>query len=453
MSNLKLSSSFVNNILPGVGQATLQNDLILISVEPNTSASLLRGVNKVFLLKPQDTTQTTQGRANLGDVYTLENNDNKLIIKVENEDVRHETDIFINPDPITDSSSTKRKTTLSVGVLLLIMLLVSVIFGVKQKNINEFNKKSEEKLNSAISSYEMKTRESFVNAKEIATKLKSDGYKNQKLDDLLLQISKSESEILGEVKVETKDLLDLTLQINNFNGGSMVSTGETIFVYDQNDKNIIKLDTNGKNAKIVAKKDVLDGVIGIASYQDKLFTINNDGIYEIASSKNKVKDLDWGESLFYLYSANIYMVDKGNNKIYRFSGNGKTFGDKSDWLAPGIEVDFSKVIDMTIDGSIWVLSSTGKVTRFTNGNPASMSMEGIVSILEKPTAIYTNENLKYLYILERDTGRVVVLEKSGKFKMQYISDQIKNASDLVVDEKNQKIILLSGSKLVYFEPK
>ena len=114
---------------------------------------------------------------------------------------------------------------------------------------------------------------------------------------------------------------------------------------------------------------------------------------------------------------------------------------------------------MTIDGSIWLLSSTGKVTKFTNGNPTSITMEGIVSQLSDPTAIYTNENLKYVYILDRNKGRVLVLEKNGKFKMQYVSDQIKNATDLVADEGDPskdeagKVILLVGSKLMYFEPK
>jgi hypothetical protein len=70
-----------------------------------------------------------------------------------------------------------------------------------------------------------------------------------------------------------------------------------------------------------------------------------------------------------------------------------------------------------------------------------------------PTAIYTNEINKNVYILDKDGGRVIVLEKNGDFKIQYVSDQIKNATDLVVSEEERKIILLTGSKLIYFEPK
>lgn len=463
MTNLKLSSNFNENILHGVGQATLQNETITIEAEIGTVVTLLRGINKVILLNTSEIGQSVSGKAMLGDVYTLENGEEKLIIKVEAEDIKHETNLFVNTDPIYDATSNKRKTTLTVGILILVLLVVSVFFGIQQKKNKEFNRISSERLEQATLNYEKsitegtidknEARSSFVEAKDIAIKLKSDGYKNEKLEELLKNINEKESEVLGEIKVDIKELLDLTLQISGFNGNKLVSTGETMFVMDEKEKNIIKLSVTGKDAEIVAKKDILDGVVSISSYEDRLFTLNNDGIYEIDSSKLKIKDKDWNDPLFYLYSANIYLVDKGDNKIYRFSGNGKIFGDKSEWLAPGIEADFSKVIDMTIDGSIWLLSSSGKVTRFTNGNPTSITMNGIVTPLESPTAIYTNEDLKNVYVLDKENGRVVVMEKNGTFKVQYVSDQIKNTTDLVVSEKEGKIILLSGAKLIYIELK
>lgn len=411
MTNLKLSSNFSENILQGVGGASLQDGTITLTAEIGTTVTLLRGINKVVLLSVNSEQSTVNGRAELGDVYTLENNEKKLVIKVENKEIRHETNLYINSEPIIDATSIKRKTTLTAGILVILLLILSVVFGIKQKNqkILDAKIKAEEKIAEERSKY--------------------------------------------EIKPEIKELLDLTLQINGFSGNKLVSTGETMFVLDEREKNIIQLDINGKNAKIVAKKEVLDGVINIASYEDRLFTLNNDGIYEIDGNRTKIKDAEWTNPLFYLYSANIYLVDRSNNQILRYSGNGKTFGDKSEWLAPGIETDFSKVIDMTIDGSIWLLSSSGKVTRFTNGNPVNITMDGIVAPLVDPTAIYTNEDLKYVYILDKNQGRVVVLEKNGKFKIQYVSDKIKDATDLVVSETEKKVVLLSGSKLMYLEPK
>ena len=78
-------------------------------------------------------------------------------------------------------------------------------------------------------------------------------------------------------------------------------------------------------------------------------------------------------------------------------------------------------------------------------------MKGIVEELTSPTAIYTNEKLKYVYILDKLTGRIIALEKNGNFKLQYKSDAIREANDLVVPEDESKIILLTGSKVMYIE--
>lgn len=442
MTNQKLTSNYNENTLDGVGKATLKNGTISITAEAGTSVVLFRGANKVILLNPDSIQHSTYGKAQMGDVYTLENGINKLIVKVEEENTLHETNLYINDDQTFDATLTKRKTTLTAGVLIMILLIVSVVFGIQQKKSNEFNTKSEEQLNIAILNYENLSRESFISAKEIAEKLKTEGYKNEKLDKLIQDINSKESEILGEVKPEIKELLDLTLQINGFEGDMLVSTSETMFTLDKRNKNIIQLNVNGKDAKIVAKKDDMKDTKQIASYEGTLFLDKLDEVYEIDDN-----------SLFYIYAGNIYVVNKSENQIFRYSANGKTFSDKTDWLAPGIEADFSKVIDMTIDGSIWLLSSSGKVAKFTNGNPNSVLMNGIIDPLENPTAIYTNESLKYTYILDKEKGRVIVLEKNGDFKLQYMGDEIKNAKDLVVSEKEGKIILLTGSKLMYFEPK
>lgn len=469
MTNFKLTSNFHNNLLPGVGEAKLQGETVYITAYPNTNVTLIRGVNKVKLLQLSNDIQYVSGKVNESDVYVFENGETKLTIKVEAENIKHETELYINTDPVYeattpfDASQAKRKTTLTAGILILILLVVSVVFGINQKKKTEFNSKSEARLNAAISDYDQSvsegeidkktSRDLFIQAQTELISLKADGYKNQKLDDLLKVISEKESEILGEVSVNTNELLDLTLQINGFEGDRMVSTGEMMFVLDSKNKNIIQVDVNGKGAKIAANKDDLDGLINIASYESRLFSVNNDGIYEITDSKNKIKDNPSSDSFFYVYSGNIYFLDKTANQIYRYAGSGKTFADKTDWLAPGIEADFSKVKDMTIDGSIWLISSTGKVTKFTNGNPNSVSLDGITENIENPTSVYTNEELKYTYILERDKQRVIVLEKNGDFKMQYKSDKFKDCTDLVVSEKDGKAILLDGSKLLYFDLK
>lgn len=461
----KLTSNYSDNSILGVGKVELHKDVIRIVAEPGTEAVLLRGINKVVLLKANDIRQTIHGKALVNDVYILEKGDQKLTVKAEAAGIDHGKNLFVNSNPLYDATSQKRKTTLSVGILVLFLLVISAIFGINQKKNKEFRLESEKILQAAIENFEKslneadldkeRSRKYFIEARDASLKLKNSGYKSDQLTKLIDDISSKEAFVLGEKIVDLKEFLDLTLQISAFNGESMVSSGEEMFIVDEVGKNIIQVDLSTKRAKIVAAKDNLEGLVKIASYEDKLFGLTGDGLYQINNEKIKVLEKDWEDPLFYLYSANIYLLDKTANQIYRYSGTlqGKslTFSNKQEWLAPGVEVDFSKIKDIVIDGSIWLLSSSGKVTKFTNGNPIAISMKGIVDNLVNPTSIYTNEQLKNVYILEKEKKRIVVLEKNGNFKMQYVSEGLKEARDLVVSEKAGKAIILTGPKLTYIE--
>jgi len=67
--------------------------------------------------------------------------------------------------------------------------------------------------------------------------------------------------------------------------------------------------------------------------------------------------------------------------------------------------------------------------------------------LTEITSFYTNESLKYIYFLDRDSKRIVVVVKDGEYKAQYVSDEIGNSRGLVVSEEERKIILLTSDKL------
>lgn len=460
---LRLTSNVGRPVLENVGSAFLDSNKIIIQVEAYCKATVTRDSQNVVLLQTGEVVGKTSGVPKVGDVYTIEHGLEKLVVTVEEEREYAPDNIYINTDKFSESSDTGRKTTLTAGILLLVLLVVSVVFGVKQKNTKDFNEKSSVKLTEAVSLYETsiqdttdknEARKMFISSKEIAISLKNDNYKSDKLDELLKNISDKESEIVGEVRPEIKEFLDLTLQTSGFDGKSMTSSGEDLFVFDETAKNVIKVGIKNKSAKIAANKENINDANTIASYQDRLFLNRSDGIYEVDVISKKVIERDWNDTnLFYSYAANIYLLDRDDKEIYRFAGSNKTFGSKSGWLAPGIEMDFSKVVDMVIDGSIWLLSSTGKVTKLTNGNPQAIAINGIPEPLENPTAIYTNEDNKNVYILEKDKGRIVVLDKTGEFKLQYINNEIKNTKDLVVSETEGKIILLTGSKLLYLELK
>lgn len=460
---LKLSSNVTDNNLENVGSFNLEGQKIEVEVCPSCTATLSRN-GKIFILSKENPNKTTiKGIAQLGDVYTIEKGFEKITVTVEEQKEFKPPEIFIENNNFNEGVDQKRKTTLTAGAILLTLLIISVVFGINQKKNVEIQKNGDAKFVIASEKYEksvsqfidkVEARDLFNESKKVAQELKASGYKNDKLQELIDNLNKNEASILGEIKVETQEYLDLTLQISGFSGTNMVSSGEEMFILDKTKKDVIKVNIKTKNAKIVGNEDRIGDVISIGSYEDRLFVNRNDGIYEVDVISKKKIERDWNDSeLVYFYAGNAYLLDKDDNQIYRFAGSNQNFGSKSAWLAPGIEMDLSKIKDITIDGSIWLLSETGKVTKLTNGNPVQITLKGITEQLEKPTAIYTNENNENVYILEKEKGRIVVITKTGEFKMQYIGESIKQADDLVVSEEEKKIILLGSSKLIYLEQK
>ena len=102
---------------------------------------------------------------------------------------------------------------------------------------------------------------------------------------------------------------------------------------------------------------------------------------------------------------------------------------------------------MAIDGSIWLLRQDGKILKFSQGSPEAFGVAGLDKPFSSPSVIYTDSEAENLYILDKGNSRIVVLTKGGEYQGQYIWEGIKEASDMVVSEKEEKIFLLSGEKI------
>jgi len=140
---------------------------------------------------------------------------------------------------------------------------------------------------------------------------------------------------------------------------------------------------------------------------------------------------------------------RGEILRYRAAGNG--YGSKQGWLASGVEPDFSKVVSMAIDGSIWVLTSSGKIEKYSQGTGVAVEIKGIDVPLAEPTAIYTDGELESAYVLDKGNKRVVEIDKEGEYRAQYRFEGIVDATDMVVAKEEGKILLLVESKIYQLE--
>ena len=375
-----------------------------------------------------------------------------------------ERKIFVRGAPEEEVLPQSKKMTLTVGIVLLLILLVSIGFGIRQKVLRDQKSKygdrltqAQHEIDEAVSLASLnpeRSRELFSSSFSLAETLKAEGVKDPALEEVIRKLEENRGRILGEYREEGALYMDLSILSDGLKGDDMSGSSERVYILDKAGKKVVGITLATKKTEVVAGPDQLEGATSLASYTERVFVLTGEGIFEVGDEKTKAIEKDWeGEVLPYAYAGNIYLLDKAANTIWRFAGAEGTFGSKSEWLGEGVEPDFSRIVSISIDGNIWVLSQTGRILKFSRGSPQNISAAGVFPSLSSADVIYTNEELGFVYILDKGGKRVVVLDKDGNYKAQYFSDRLSEANDLAVSEKEKKIILLAGSKLYFIELK
>lgn len=144
------------------------------------------------------------------------------------------------------------------------------------------------------------------------------------------------------------------------------------------------------------------------------------------------------------YLGNIYILDT-KNAVLKYVPSGNNFA-KSSYFAENKTPDMATASSLTIDGSIWLLFSNG-VSKFTKGNADSFTISALDKPFKSPSSLFTTSESKDLYILDQGNSRIVKLTKSGAYQSQYVSEKLKGASRLFIDEKAKKAFFLSGGEI------
>jgi hypothetical protein len=229
-------------------------------------------------------------------------------------------------------------------------------------------------------------------------------------------------------------------------------------VLDSANGAIYSLGTKTKTAGIIGGGDDLKKESYIDFIGDHVYVFTPVNIYDFNRASNTFKTLfkpseKWGKIKgLHTFAGNIYLLDSGNNQIWKYQGTDYGFGEIAPYLKD--RVDFSNTISFAIEGAIYVLSTSGNVAQFSSGNAQNFEITGLETPLKYPTSIFTTDETKNIYIL--DSGRVVVLDKKGVYQAQYVLPRTQNLEPsplILADETVKKVFLFSGSKVYSFDLK
>lgn len=295
---------------------------------------------------------------------------------------------------------------------------------------------------------------SYGMVRDYQAKISDKGFETKALT-LLASIEQAERQILKKTETSPNVFMDLALVLPGATG-KVMSMGKdgTLFVLDEKSGNILGVHLEDKSSFVLeGGRGAWGNAVSIVADDEEVLLVSEKGVMSKPIEEGEVKvaiepDEEW-KKIQYLevFAGNVYLLDTEQGEIWKYPILDDGYGSRRRWLGKGIILDLSKVVDMQVDGDIWLLTTSGKLERYSRGVPVDFKLQGVGEKLSDPVAVFTKD--EKVYVLERGNKRVVVFDGSGVLQKQYLSEEFGEATALVVEEG--KAFVLAGAKIYSFE--
>lgn len=361
----------------------------------------------------------------------------------------------LKSEPNFRELSDGKKTATSVAIILLVLLFVSVFFGIKQSQIKEKREKIRlqkevvvSKLQEAETLFNTSPTRSlqvFEEGEAALNALEKIAAKDPEVLELKKNLEDKRRSIFGNYSVDLSSFFEFFL-IGDFEASEAFSFQDRILLLDKERKKVLEIKVDEKKTRIVAGPNLIADPVDISAYGDRVFILEKTGIYELKNETKELIDSQEGDFL-YAYAGNLYLLSKKEGSIKRYSGLGTgSFGPGLEWLADK-KADFDDVISWAIDGNVWVLKASGEILKFSLG--VKKDLNSNTNLTKGAVFIFSREDTNFIYLLKPSLGQIVVLDKNGNYKARYLNQDLKDAVSIVVYEKDRKLFVVKKNKVDY----
>lgn len=120
------------------------------------------------------------------------------------------------------------------------------------------------------------------------------------------------------------------------------------------------------------------------------------------------------------YSGNLYVLDPGHGNVLKYSPDGDDYGHAAmEYVQTPVDISWSQVVDIAIDGNVYLLASDGSVKKFAGGQPQPFSQEEWPEPLTSAASIFAEPNHQSVLVADPQQGRLVEFTAEGQFVRQY----------------------------------
>jgi hypothetical protein len=364
----------------------------------------------------------------------------------------------------------KKRLLLTLAILSIVLLTININLNKKEQKqiaqneefqelISEIEKKQHQAEASLLYSNETNAQKLFGEITTLMEKLPQITDEQQKAyNDFKARLDLQLEKTNRVVRFNEKEIIANLSNINSAaepNDIFLLTDAKRIYSADPKDRSVYIIDLEDLSITVVADTSEATANLKypVMASNESVYYFSTGNVVEFTTTDNEIKILPinlLGDASQFVaadtYNSRYYILNRQESQIYRYTRNANTFSSPYAWIQEA--ADFSDAIDISIDGHIYVLLSTGEIIKYLRGNSIEFKLETINPPLLNPSAIYSSPDLKFIYILEPSESRLILYDKSGQFLEQYKDEFIKNAKDFAVDEIDKHIYFLKGTEIM-----
>lgn len=242
----------------------------------------------------------------------------------------------------------------------------------------------------------------------------------------------------------------------------IVVQGGSAYVLDTGGKRVLKVPVGGGpplaaiSANIKVGADTIQPLVAIAASSAGILAVDSrNAVWSFDPTNNQIRRVPvpgseaWGEArAITTYKNDLYVLDSKLSRIYRYTPQGSGYSSPSDVITaaaaasvptatatpqrgqptatpvppatPPPPLDLSHSVDLSVDGSVYVLQSDGHVLKYVNGRAQSFSETGLVGSMPSPSHILASISDSSVYVVDPSGKRIVRFSSGGQFERQYL---------------------------------
>jgi len=369
--------------------------------------------------------------------------------------------------PSSSSPSLPRTEARFLIFILVLVLIVGFFFSKREEKINlkiyqETFRQIQQKTNEAegylilkdnpllqerANSLLKESQNNILNLIKIYSQAPQ-GFKNQ-ITELENKISNSLFSLNKLTEIQDPKLI-FEVNPREFIPQKIIAENNNIYLFSPYAPNLFKINDRTKEGAImpIDKKfnaaAVSNGSLLLFSKPNG-FTILKDGQFQQTITILTLPDYTYND--FSSHQSNLYFLDEKNGQIIKYSYLGNSdWSPPEAWLFPSTK----KAIEaksIAVAGSVWILNKDNSISRYYAGQLQETLKLNIFPVLKDFSKIMAVSGLSYLYLLEPQEKRMVIINRTGEIIRQFRSAKFNNLLDFSVSENGKTIYLLNGLKV------